>query len=174
MRSKRPPTHASTWAVALGLCLWTSGCVTNRPSATAPEAKVDQLFNTWNRPDSPGAAVVVVKDGAVVYQHGYGCANLEHRIPITPRTVFDAASVAKQFTGLAIAMLIEQGRLSLDDDIRKHLPEVPDFGKPITVRHLLHHTCGVRDWFELLVLSGTAPSDVFILEGLLEMVRGAD
>lgn len=171
MRSKLLTIHVSTWTVTLGLCLWTSGCVTNRPSAKAPEAKVDQLFNTWNRPDSPGAAVVVVKDGAVVYLRGYGCANLEHRIPITPQTVFDAASVAKQFTGLAIAMLIDQGRLSLDDDIRKYLPEVPDFGKQITIRRLLHHTSGVRDWFEMLVLSGNTPSDIFKLDDILEMVR---
>ena len=82
-------------------------------------AKVDQFFAQWDRADSPGAAVVVVKDGTVVYQHGYGCADLEHRIPITPQTLFDVASVAKQFTGLSVAMLIQQRKLSLDDDIRK-------------------------------------------------------
>jgi len=114
---------------------------------------------------------VVVKDGTVLYQRGYGCANLEHRIPITPETVFDAASVAKQFTGLAIAILIDQKKLSLDDDIRKHLPEVPDFGAPITIRHLLYHTSGLRDWYETLVLSGTDPSDVITMDRILEMVR---
>src|ERR1044071_2142910 len=108
---------------ALVLSMPNSGCISHRPPANAFEAKVDQLFDRWNRSDSPGAAVVVVKDGALVYQRGYGCANLEHGIPITPETVFDAASVAKQFTGLAIAILIEQRRLSFDDDIRKHLPE---------------------------------------------------
>src|SRR5881394_1243788 len=115
MRCRLLTTHASTWIVALELCLWASGGITNARSADAPEAKVDQLFNSWNRPDSPGAAVVIVKDGAVIHQRCYGCANLEHRIPITAQTVFDAASVAKQFTGLAIAMLVEQERLSLDD-----------------------------------------------------------
>jgi len=171
MNDKLLTGRASTWGFALGLCLWNSGCSTNRPPAKALEARVDQLFNAWNRPDSPGAAVVVVKDGAVVYLRGYGCANLDYGIPITPQTVFDAASIAKQFTGLAIAMLIDQRKLSLDDDIRRYLPEVPDFGTPITVRHLLHHTSGVRDWFELLVLSGTAPSDVFKLEDILELVQ---
>jgi CubicO group peptidase (beta-lactamase class C family) len=107
----------------------------------------------------------------LVYQRGYGCANLEHAIPITPETVFDAASVAKQFTGLAIAILIEQRRLSFDDDIRKHLPEVPDFGKPITIRHLVHHTSGLRDWFETLMLSGIGPSDVITMDTILEMVE---
>ena len=115
------------------------------------DARVDKLFAQWDRKDSPGAAIVVVKDGAVVYQSGYGCANLEHGIPITPRTRFDVASVAKQFTGLAVAMLIDQGKLSLDDDVRKHLPDVPDFGKPITLGNLLFHTSGLRDWPEALL-----------------------
>ena len=156
---------------ALVLSLLSFGCVSHRPPASASGAKVDQLFHRWDRSDSPGAAVVVIKDGAVIHQRGYGCANLEHGVPITPETVFDAASVAKQFTGLAIAILIEQRRLSLDDDIRKHLPEVPDFGKPITIRHLLHHTSGLRDWFEMLMLSGIDPSDAIATDTILEMVQ---
>src|SRR5687767_2108714 len=124
---------------ALGICLLaTIGHARDRVNA-----EVDKIFAPWDRADSPGAAVVIVKDGAVVYRHGYGYANLEHRIPITPQTRFDVASVAKQFTGLAIAMLIQQGKISLDDDIRKHLPDVPDFGKPITIANLLYHTSGL-------------------------------
>jgi RNA polymerase sigma factor (sigma-70 family) len=171
MKSKLLTCRTSAWAIALGLCLWTVGCATNRPRANPSEVRVDPLFNAWNRPDSPGAAIVVVKDGAVVYQRGYGCANLDYGVPITTQTVFDAASVAKQFTGLAIAMLIDQGKLSLDDDIRTHLPEVPDFGTPITIRHLLHHTSGLRDWPVALALSGTAWSDLITTEKILEMVR---
>lgn len=91
--------------------------------------KVDELFASWNKPDSPGAAIAVIKDGAVVYKRGYGSANLEYNIPITPATVFHVASVSKQFTAFAATLLASQGKLSLDDDIRKHLPEVPDFGK---------------------------------------------
>jgi CubicO group peptidase (beta-lactamase class C family) len=134
-------------------------------------AGVDRLFAPWNRPDAPGAAVVIVKDGAVMLQRGYGCANLEQRTPITPKTVFDAASVAKQFTGLGVAILVEQGKISLDDDIHKYLPEVPDFGKRITVGNLLHHTSGLRDWPETLAISGLAMEDVITLETILEMVR---
>ena len=134
-------------------------------------AKVDRLFRQWDRPDSPGAAVVVVKDGAVVYLHGYGCADLEHRIPITPQTLFDVASVAKQFAGLSVAMLVEQGKLSLDDDIHKHLPDVPDFGTPITIRHLVHHTGGLRDWPETLALSDMDLEGQITLDTILEMVR---
>src|SRR2546423_14410317 len=103
MNDKLLTRRASTWAFALGLCLWNSGCATNRPPAKALEARVDWLFNAWNRPDSPGAAVVGVKDGAVVYQRGYGCANLDYGIPITAQTVFDAASVPKKITGRGIA-----------------------------------------------------------------------
>ena len=107
--------------------------------------KIDRLFARWDRADSPGAAVVIVKDGAVIYLHGYGCADLEQRIPITRRTLFDVASVAKQFTGLSVAMLVEQGKLSLEDDIHKHLPDVPDFGKPITINNLIHRSSGLRE-----------------------------
>ncbi len=85
-------------------------------------------------------------------------ASLEHDVPITPTSAFYAASVSKQFTAFAVAMLAQQGKLSLDDDIRKWIPEVPDFGKTITVRHLIHHTSGLRDYFGLLGMTGW-PSD---------------
>ena len=153
---------------ALGICLLLATGCDVRPR---DNAKVDQLFAQWDRADSPGAAVVVVKDGAVVYQHGYGCADLEHRIPITPQTLFDVASVAKQFTGLSVAMLVQQGKLSLDDDIHKHLPDVPDFGKPITINNLVHHTSGLRDWPETLGLSDMDLEGPITLDTILEMVR---
>jgi CubicO group peptidase (beta-lactamase class C family) len=156
---------------ALTLCLLTAGCKTADPKSAAKTPNVDQFFARWDRADSPGAAVVVVRNGAVVYQHGYGLANLENRAPVTPQTAFDAASVAKQFTGLSIAMLIEQGKLSLDDDIHKYVPDVPDFGKPITIRHLLYHTSGLRDWPETLSLSGFDGGAIITLDTILEMVR---
>jgi len=140
-------------------------------SASRTTRKVDQLFAQWDRRDSPGAAVVIVKDGAVVYQRGYGYANLEHRVRITPKTVFDVASVAKQFAGLSVAMLVQDGKLSLDDDIRTYLPDVPDFGKPITLRHLVHHTSGLRDWPGTLALSGMDWEGPITQETILEMVR---
>src|ERR1041385_2558860 len=114
-----------------------------KPSNTAApdslEAKVDKLFAEWDKTGTPGAAVSVVKNGTVLYQHGYGTANLEYDIPITPATIFHVASVSKQFTAFAIALLASQGKLSYDDDIRKYLPEMPDFGKKIAIRHLIHH-----------------------------------
>ncbi len=137
----------------------------------ANDAKVDKLFSPWDHERSPGAAVVIVKDGAVAYTHGYGYANLEDRVPITQQTIFDAASVAKQFTGLSIAMLAQKGKISLDEEIRKYLPDLPDFGKPIYIHHLLHHTSGLRDWPETLSLSGVDMSSPITLETILEMVR---
>ncbi len=135
------------------------------------EAKVDQLFVEWNRPDSPGAAVAVTRDGEVIYKQGYGMANLEYDIPITPTTIFDIASVSKQFAAFAIVTLSHQGKLSLDDDIRTHLPDVPDFGNTITIRHLLHHTSGLRDWVQSLSIAGDLMDDVISFKHILKMAR---
>jgi CubicO group peptidase (beta-lactamase class C family) len=142
-----------------------------RAAATTPTGKVDELFAQWDKPDSPGASVIVVKDGQVVYKRGYGIANLEYDVAITPSTVFHVASVSKQFTAFAIAMLAGQGKLSLDDDIRKHLPELADFGKTITIRHLIHHTSGLRDQWELLAIGGWRLDDVITRDHIMKMVR---
>ena len=137
----------------------------------AREAKVDALFAKWNNLSSPGAAVAVVKDGMVVYRKGFGCAQLEYGVPITPSTVFHVASVSKQFAAMAITMLEEEGKLSANDDIRKYLPEMADFGKTITIRHLLNHTSGLRDQWDLLILSGWRMDDVITQEHILDRLR---
>ena len=124
------------------------------------EPKVDRLFAEWDRSDSPGAALAVIRDGEIIYKQGYGMANLEYDIPITTTTTFELASTSKQFTAFAIAMLLHKGKLSLDDDIQKYLPDVPDFGSTITIRHLLHHTSGIRDYIQLFVLAGVRLDDV--------------
>ena len=135
------------------------------------EPKVDQLFAEWDRSDSPGAALAVIRDGEIIYKRGYGIANLEYDIPITTTTIFDIASVSKQFVGFAIATLLQEGKLSLDDDIRMYLPDVPDFGNPITIRHLLNHSSGLRDWVQSLVIAGVAMDDVISFKHILKMVR---
>ena len=109
--------------------------------------RVDKIFEKWDKPDSPGCAVGVFREGHIVYKRGYGMADLEHHIPITPSTVFDLASVSKQFTAAAVVLLVEQNKLSLDDNVRKYIPELPDFGAPITLRHLIHHTSGLREFW---------------------------
>ncbi len=133
-------------------------------------AQVDALFSDVYGAESPGAAVLVVREGEVVHRRGYGSADLEHGIPITPETVFDIASVSKQFAGMAIAMLVEDSVIGLDDDIREYIPEVPDFGVTITVRHLVHHMSGVRDWPGTLAVAGWQMDDVISFEQILQMV----
>ena len=135
------------------------------------EVKVDQLFAEWNKSDTPGAALAVTRDGEVIHKQGYGTANLEYDIPITPTTIFDIASVSKQFAAFAITTLAHDRKLSLDDDIRRHLPDVPDFGSTITIRHLLHHTSGLRDWVQSLVIAGVAMEDVISFKHILKMAR---
>ena len=120
-------------------------------------ARVDRVFAQWDRPGSPGCAVGVSRDGRVLYTHGYGAANLEYDVPITAASIFESGSVAKQFTAAAIVLLAQDGKLSLDDDIRRYVPEVPDFGETIRIRHLLTHTSGLRDQWELLGIEGRGP-----------------
>src|ERR1043166_3369003 len=127
-------------------------------SAQSTAARVDAVFARFDKHDSPGCAVAVSQGGQTVFAKGYGSASLEHDLPITPTSAFYAASVSKQFTAFAVAMLAKQRKLSLDEDIRKWIPEVPNFGKTITVRHLIYHTSGLRDYFGLLGMTDW-PSD---------------
>jgi CubicO group peptidase (beta-lactamase class C family) len=158
--------------ILLPLSLTTIACKSvERTEGDSVSAKVDKLFSEWDKPGSPGASLAVIKDGSVVYKKGYGYAHLEYDIPITPSTVFHVASVSKQFTAFAITMLADQGKLSLDDDIHKHLPELPDFGKTITIRHLIHHISGLRDQWELLAIAGWRLDDVITKEHILKMMR---
>ncbi len=124
-----------------------------RPSAShSPE--VDALLAEWDRPDSPGAVVGVFHNGEIVHARGYGAANLDHGIPLTPRSVLRVGSISKQFVAMGIALLAEEQQLALGDDIRAYLPEMPDYGSPITIRHLLHHTSGIREYLALVGLIG--------------------
>jgi CubicO group peptidase (beta-lactamase class C family) len=162
--------------VTLTFCLNASAqALVGNKSASADDKttqeQVNRLFSQWDKPDSPGAALIVYRDGQVIYKRGYGIANLEYDIPITPSTIFHVASVSKQFTAFAITMLAKQGKLSLDDDVHKYLPELPDFGKTITINHLLHHTSGIRDQWELLAMAGWRLDDVITKEHILKMVR---
>jgi len=119
--------------------------------------QIDRVFAQWDRAASPGCAVAASRDGQLLYTHGYGSANLEYDVPITPASIFESGSVAKQFTAAAIVLLAQDGKLSIDDDIRHYLPEVPDFGETIRIRHLLTHTSGLRDQWELLGIEGRGP-----------------
>jgi CubicO group peptidase (beta-lactamase class C family) len=140
------------------------------PRGTTPEKQIDQLFTLWNSIESPGAAVAVEKDGKVIYKKGFGSAELEYNIPVTPQTVFHIASISKQFTCFSILLLEKQGKLSINDDIRKYIPEVPDFGKVITLNHLMHHTSGLRDQWELLAMAGWRLDDIITKDQILRLV----
>jgi CubicO group peptidase (beta-lactamase class C family) len=103
-------------------------------------ADIDAIFSQWNAPDSPGCAVLITVDGDPLYRRGHGLASLEHGAPITSATVFNVGSISKQFTAMAILLLEDEGKLTLDDDVRRYVPELPDFGTPMTIGHLLTHT----------------------------------
>jgi CubicO group peptidase (beta-lactamase class C family) len=124
----------------------------------SPAAEVDRLCANWNQPGAPGVSVAVSRNGVVLYERAFGTANLELSVPLKPESVFQVASVAKQFTAMSILLLQQRGRLSIDDEVRKYLTEFPDYGAPLTVRHLLNHTSGIRDVY-LLHQALAAPRD---------------
>jgi CubicO group peptidase (beta-lactamase class C family) len=140
------------------------------PKGTTPQAQIDQLFSAWNNPNTPGAAVAVAKNGKIIFKKGYGSADLEYNIPITPATIFHIASLSKQFTAFSILLLEGEGKLSIDDDVRKYIPEVPDFGKVITLNELMHHTSGLRDQWDLLALAGWRLDDIITKEQILRLI----
>jgi len=138
------------------------GAAAPRPAQNvAWQGEIDKVFSTWDRRDSPGCALAVYKDGKILYERGYGMADLEHDVPISPETVFYAGSVSKQFTAFAAALAIRQGHLALEDSIRTYLPELPDYASSITVRHLIHHTSGLRDFYTLLSIAGRRQDSLF-------------
>lgn len=126
----------------------------NEKLSADAKRRVDQLLAPWNRKDGPGAAVAVWRGGKTVFAKAYGMANLAYDIPFTVATPTNIGSTSKQFTAFAVMLLVEEGKLSLDDDVRKHLPELKDFGQVVTVRHLLTHTSGYRELYNSLVLTG--------------------
>ncbi len=132
--------------------------------------KVDRIFAGWNTTSSPGCALAVVKDGRIIYEHGYGMANLELGISITPHSVFDIGSVSKEITAMAMILLVQDGKVSLDDDIRKYLPEIPDYGSTITIRHMLHHTSGLRNYDDLFDLEGIPEADLTTDRDAMELI----
>ncbi len=129
--------------------------------------KVDQIFSVYDNPRSPGCSLGVIRDGGFVYRKAYGLASLELAVPLSSQSVFYMGSVSKQFTAASIVLAAEQGHLSLDDDVHKYIPELPDYGDVVTLRQMIHQTSGFRDFFTLLSLSGhdvadfNSPEDIF-------------
>lgn len=141
-----------------------------QPLQDSVTKKIDSLFLKWNTSVSPGCTIGIVRNDSLIYARGYGQANLEYSIPNSPETIFHMASVSKQFTAYSIILLARQGKLTLEDDIRKHLPWFPDLKQKITIRHLLNHTSGVRDQWQLLAIAGTRLDDVITQEHIVKIL----
>jgi CubicO group peptidase (beta-lactamase class C family) len=135
--------------------------------AQDPSARIDAIFQAWDKPATPGASVAVIQHGKLVYQKGYGIANLEYDVPIKPETIFHVASVSKQFTAMSIVLLENDGKLSIDDDVHKYLTELPDYGRKITLRNLMQHTSGIRDQWQTLGIAGWRLDDVITQQQIL-------
>src|SRR6185503_12224989 len=115
---------------------------------------------------APGCAAAVSLNGEVVFEKAFGLADMEFNVPNTPQTIFESGSVAKQFTAAAIVLLQQDGKLSIDDPVRKYVPELPDYGVPLTIRHLLNHTSGIRDWGTVMALTGAGRGDRGVTQDL--------
>jgi CubicO group peptidase (beta-lactamase class C family) len=139
-------------------------------SGDDPVQRVNQLFATFDKPGSPGCSTGVIRNGSLVYKKSFGYASLELGVPLRPDSVFYMGSVSKQFTAASIVLAAEQGYLSLDDDVRKYLPELPDYGYRITLRQMLHQTSGFRDLFDLISLSGRNPAQIASATDILKLI----
>ena len=133
-------------------------------------SRVDAVLARWDRTDSPGCALGISQAGRAVYSRGYGMSDLQHALAITPTSIFHVASISKEFAAYSVALLAEDGRLSLDDDVRKYVPEIPDYGQKITIRHLIQHTSGLRDQWQLLGYAGWREDDVITERDVLGIV----
>lgn len=141
------------------------------PLATAPTGRVDQLMSAYTGKDVPGAAVLVMENGEIIFSEGYGMASLTYKVPFETDTRTNIGSTSKQFTAFAIALLEDRGKLSLDADIRKYFPELPDFGQTVTIRHLLTHTSGYREFINTLAMAGHDISSLLDRERIIEIVQ---
>ena len=152
-----------------------SGQLNSKVSTASAEGgpfatKADEYLAQWDKGDMPGCSVGVVKDGQLVYKRGLGLANLDHDVPNTTTTRFTVASVSKAFTAMSVALLAQQGKLSLDDEIQKYVPEMPKYEYPITIRHMLNHTSGIREYEALVFFSGLNPDNDLSDKTVLNML----
>ena len=153
LRAQHRSHHvAQGFSVAVVLALFPIALSSQSP--VAADSKVDAVFAKWT-PATPGCAVGVATGGSPVLARGYGMADLEHDARITPDTIFEAGSVSKQFTAASVMLLARDGKLSLDDQVRKYIPELPDYGSPLTIRYMLNHTSGLRDWGSVAGVAGS-------------------
>jgi CubicO group peptidase (beta-lactamase class C family) len=163
---RRAGGSVAVCALVLGTCSVPPAIPAQDKTASA----VDEVFADLTKAGSPGCAVAVYRNGRISYSKGYGLANIEEDVPITPQTVFDIGSTSKQFTASSILLLEKQGKLSVNDDVRKYIPELPDYGPKITILHLLNHTSGLRDYLTLMDLAGINTDSVTTDEDALQII----
>lgn len=132
--------------------------------------EVDKIFARWDKPNSPGCTLGIIQEGRFIYERGYGMANLEYGIPLTSQSVFRIGSTSKQFTAMCIVLLEEEGKLSVDDNLKKYFPKMPDYAESITIRQLLHHTSGVRDYLTLMSLAGARGDDFYTDPEVVDLI----
>jgi CubicO group peptidase (beta-lactamase class C family) len=164
--SRRTWSGMAVCALLLGAC----GVFLASAADDKNETAVNAVFADFAKAGSPGCALAVYRDGKISYAKGYGLANIEENVPITPQSVFDIGSTSKQFTAASILLLEKQGKLSVNDDARKYIPELPDYGQKITILHLLNHTSGLRDYLTLMDLAGINIDSVTTDDDALQIV----
>jgi CubicO group peptidase (beta-lactamase class C family) len=163
---RRAGNGVTAWVLMLGMC----SALQAKTAEDKTTAAVDEVFTDYTKSGSPGCAVAVYRDGRVSYAKGYGLANIEEDVPITPESVFDIGSTSKQFTAASILLLEKQGKLSVNDDVRKYIPELPNYGQKITILNLLNHTSGLRDYLALMDLAGINTDSVTTDEDALQLI----
>jgi CubicO group peptidase (beta-lactamase class C family) len=170
MKNSKTMNMKISWFVftALLLCFFNAKAQRSRASLNT---RLDSIFSTGIKTASPGCAAAVIQNGTVIYKNALGLANIENETAISGETVFDIASLSKQFTGLCISKLVGEGKINVDADIHTYLPELPDFGKKITVFNLIHHTSGIRDWPEALRTAGWHYSELADFDDIMKMVK---
>ena len=151
-------------------CLFVTQGVAAESDTPSLSAQIDELFADRNNSAAPGVVAAVIQDGRIVYENAFGMADLERGVALTPRSVFEIGSVSKQFTAMCILLLEQDGKLSLDDDVRAYFPEMPEYEHPITIRHLLHHTSGIRDIETLIPLAGWHYTNYYTPSRQLELI----
>jgi len=183
----QPPPHVSEMSrslvVALAAFGVAAGAGAQSPRATAPRTvapkpaldlaqrrAIDSVFQPYDKPGVPGCALGVFREGRIAYARGYGWADLERRVRITPATLFDIGSTSKQFAAASIALLAEEHKLNFDDEVRKYIPELPDYGAPLTIDNMMRHTSGLRDYAGLLVLAGHSLEEVTTDSQALDLI----
>lgn len=148
-----------TFVIFLSFSLGLHAQVPDRATVVAGAERAFEKASKTNTGPAPGCAVGVSLNGESVFERAFGMAEMEHNISNTPQTIFESGSVAKQFTAAALVLLQQDGKLKIDDDVRKYIPELPDYGKPVTIRHILTHTAGLRDWGSVMALTGVGRGD---------------